>query len=179
MSKLTALIATLVLGSSTVAIAQPSITTYRSDRSWVDRDRDFDRDRFGDREVRRYRFDDRFDRDRRREFARDDFGPRRYRSAWVALSSPLQLTGGRDVIDVRDRGTFTQLRIQTSNGASLLDRVLIRFSDGSRQIVDLDQALSPRNPRMEILIDGNNRRIDSIQLLGNSRRNAAVQVFGI
>ena len=177
MSKLTALITTLVLGSSTVALAQPTtITTYRSDRSWIDRDAN--RDGFRDREVGRYRFDDRYDRSRR-EFARDDFGPRRYRSAWVALSSPLQLTGGRDVIDVRDRGTFTQLRIQTSNGASLLDRVLIRFADGSRQVVNLDQSLSPRNPRMEILLDGNNRRIDSIQLLGNSRRNAAVQVFGI
>ena len=176
MSKLTALITTLVLGSSTVAMAQPSITTYRSDRSWIDRD--VNRDGIRDREVRRYRFDDRYDRDRR-ELARDDFGPRRYRSAWVALSTPVQLTGGRDVIDVRDRGTFTQLRIQTSSGASLLDRVLIRFADGSRQVVNLDQSLSPRNPRMEILLDGNNRRIDSIQLLGSSRRNAAVQVFGI
>ena len=56
---------------------------------------------------------------------------------------------------------------------------LIRFADGSRQIANLDQTLSVRNPMLQVLLDGNNRRIDRIIVLGDSRRNASIQVFGI
>ena len=179
MSKLTALITTLVLGSSTVAMAQPTISyrADRSDRSWFDRD--------DDREVRRHRFDDRYDRNRRE--IRDDFGPRRYRSAWVALSTAMQLDGewgrfddrDRDTIQVRDRGTFTQLRLQTTAGASMIDRVIIHFADGSRQVANLGRVLNPRSPMVEIALDGNNRRVEAITVTGQSRRNGTIQVFGI
>lgn len=170
MSKLTALITTLVLGSSTVAMADP--------QRWYD-------DRDDVRDDRRSRFDDRDGRFDRRVFGwrdrrdGDDAGPRRYRHAWVALSAPIELARGRDVIDVRDRGTFTQLRLQTTNGASRIDRVVVRFVDGTRQVVRLDRVLDPRSPMVEVLLDGNNRRIDRVVVIGDSRRNAAIQLFAI
>ncbi len=194
-SKLTTLVAALVIGSSSVALADhptqaPSVVPDPSGKFYGDR---FDDSRFGGRYDDRFddRFDDdRFDRNRggrrwyddfwwNRRGMRDDAGPRRYRTSWVALSTPVQLTRGRDVIDIRDRGTFTQLRVQTTHGQSYLRAVMIRFKDGSRQIARLDHVLDVRSPMVEISLDGNNRRIEEVIVVGDSRRNAAVQVFGI
>jgi hypothetical protein len=111
--------------------------------------------------------------------ARDDFGPRRYRHAWVALSPHVGLTDGREVIRVHDGGTFTQLRIQAAAGVSYVDRVEIELADGSRQIERVQTRLDRRNPRLEIPLDGNNRRVSRIAIVGDGRRDAAIQVFGI
>jgi hypothetical protein len=153
MSKLTALITTLVLGASSVAMAQPSSFHARSSR-----------------------FDDRFDRDQR--FDRRDL-PRRYRSSWVSLAEPMHLSRGRDTIDVNLRGTFTQLRLQTAVGTSYIERVIVRFADGSRQVVEVRRAVDPYHRMLQFLLDGNNRRIDRIVVIGRSHRDAAIQVFGI
>lgn len=106
-------------------------------------------------------------------------GPRRYRHAWVALSSYVGLGDGDEVIRVHDRGTFTQLRVQAASGASYVDHVVIHFADGSRQTARVRQQLDRRSPRLEIQLDGNNRRIERIAVLGDARRDAAIQVFGI
>jgi hypothetical protein len=101
----------------------------------------------------------------------DDFGPRRYRSTWSALAAPFELgqfgqrAGGSDCIDVNDRGTFTQLRVQADAGRAFVDRVIVKFADGSDQQVHLDRAL-----------DGNNRRIAQIVVTGGG---GALQVFAI
>jgi hypothetical protein len=164
MFQLKALITTLVLGASSVAMAQPR---WRQPEHYDDgygfRD-DARRDGWG------YRDDGRD--------ARVN-GPRVYRPSWVALNEPMQLRRGRDVIDVNMRGTFTQLRLQTTSGASQIDRVIVRFRDGSRQIAQLNRRLDVRSPMVELPLDGNNRQIDSIVIIGASQRNAAVQVFGI
>ena len=165
MSKLKALVLMLVVGASSSALADhtPSPAVQGSAQlNWGARD-------------------DRFDNDRRwwPERSRTKYGPRSYRHSWVALSQPMQLVRGREVIDVDARGTFTQLRLQTTSGATHIDRVLIRFADGSRQVANLDRTLSVRNPILQVALDGNNRRIDRIIVLGDSRRNASIQVFGI
>ncbi len=183
MSKLKALIATLVLGSSSIAMAQPSFqpTSSRFDQ----RSSRFDRsDRFD-----RYDRSDRFDRDHRidrdRRWDRDEQaqpqldGPRVYRSTWVSLVQPMELSRGRDSFDINQRGTFTQLRLQTSAGASFIQRVIVHFEDGGRQVVELDRTVDPNNRMLQFLLDGNNRRIDGISIIGRSQRGAAIQVYGI
>ncbi len=166
MAKIKALLTTLVLGTSSIAMAQPapSFDRYDRDDRW-DRDDRYDRDDRWDR-------DDRYDRDRAD-------APRRYRSSWVSLAEPLQLVRGRDTIDVRVRGTFTQLRLQTVAGATYIDRVIVQFRDGSRQIAEINQAVTPHNRMIEILLDGNNRHVERVSVIGRSQRNAAIQVFGI
>lgn len=186
MLKLKALITTLVLGAASAATAQPSVTFHgEANAQWGTPRRPVvvnPADRF-DRSDRGYGFQDtwRDRRDSRNDNFRDNgFNrPRMYRPSWVALNEPMQLDRGREVIDVRMRGTFTQLRLQTTAGASYVDKVVILFRDGSRQIAQLDRQLDPRSPMVQVLLDGNNREIDRIIVVGESRRNAAIQVFGI
>ena len=175
MSKLTAILTTLVLGTSSIAMAQPSsYTPMRYDDRYDDR---FD-DRVDDHDHDDWR-DHRSDRGwDRRDRERTDV-PRRYRSSWISLAEPMQLSYGRDSIDVRRRGTFTQLRLQTVAGASYVHRVIVRFGDGSRQVVDVRGVIDPRSRMLQFLLDGNNRRIDRITVIGRSERGAAIQVFGI
>jgi len=156
MSKLKALIATVVLGSSSIAMAQPSFSSTSS--------------RFD-------RFDRRWD---RAEHAQPQLGgPRIYRSSWVSLAEPMQLSRGRDSFDVHQRGTFTQLRVQTAAGSSFVQRVIVHFQDGGRQVVELDRTIGPANRMLQILLDGNNRRVDGITIIGRSQRGGAIQVYGI
>jgi len=173
MFKLNALIATVVLGASSVAMAQPGITFHDSSRPAVvnpPTHQPFDARSDA-------RSDQRFDRDRRDDDRQER--PRRYRSSWVSLAEPMQLTRGRDRIGVEQRGTLTQLRIQTVAGASYIQRVIVRFKDGSRQVVEVNRTVDLNNRMLQFYLDGNNRRVDSIAVIGRSRRNAAIQVFGI
>lgn len=189
MFKITALLTTLALGS-TASIAMASPTRYDRDGrfepaapdapawtaparpAWIDRariDRAYDGPGRFDRPYRRW--------DRRT--ALDDAGPRRYRPTWVALSAPSPVTRAEDCIEVHDRGTFTQLRLQADGGRALVDRVVVQFADGSRQVEDLDRVLGGRSDFVDIPIDGNNRRIERILVTGSTGRHSALQVFGI
>ena len=107
-------------------------------------------------------------------------GHRSYRPTWVALSGATKIVHGRDVIQVgAERGRFTQLRFQTTDGTSSIERVLIRFADGRWQVADLDPRLSTDQPMVELALDGNRRLIDQIIVIGSANRRASYQVFGI
>lgn len=150
---LKAIITTLVLGASTAAVADtgPSVT-FRGEARW------------GQPQAQTYHRDHR---------------PYWRNNTWQALSSPLQLDRGRTVIDVNQRRPFQQLRLQTTNGASRIDRVVVLFENGGRQVISVNQRLSPRNPMVNIDLDGQMRRVDRIVVMGDSRRGGAIQVFGI
>lgn len=190
MLKITALFTTLALGSAaSIAMASPARSYDRDGRfeparpaapawtapsassarsAWIDRDRI----------DRAYDGPGRFDRSYRRG-AVEDLGPRRYRPTWVALSASSPLIRTDDCIEVHDRGTFTQLRVQADGSRARLDRVVVQFADGSRQIADLDRMLGGRSDFVDIPLDGNNRRIDRIFVTGSTGQRGAVQVFGI
>jgi hypothetical protein len=112
---------------------------------------------------------------------RDQFnGQRTYRPTWVALSGATRIAAGRDVINVgAQKGRFTQLRFQTTEGASLIDRVLIRFADGRWQATDVNKRIDIGNPMVEVVLDGDRKKIDQIIVLGAGNRRASYQVFGI
>ncbi len=144
---LKAIIATLVLGASSVAVAAPSIT-FRGEARWGQPDT---------RPAARWR-----------------------NNTWVALTSPLQLDRGRTMIDVNQRRSFQQLRLQqTTHGMTHIDRVVVRFENGQQQVINVNQRLSTRNPMVNINLDGRQRRVDRIIVTGDSRRGGAIQVFGI
>ena len=75
-------------------------------------------------------------------------------------------------------GSFAST-LQTAAGASQIQRIVVRFKDGTTQVVRAQRMLDARNPIMEVILEGNRRRIDSIRIVGSSRRNAAIQVFAI
>ncbi|MBL0214273.1 MAG: hypothetical protein IPQ07_10340 [Myxococcales bacterium] len=153
MTKLTTLLVSVLLGASSIAMARPAQLPARD--SWRDR-----------QELRL-----------ERELAS---GHRSYRPTWVALSGATKIVRGRDVIQVgAERGRFTQLRFQTTEGTSSIERVLIRFADGRWQVADLDTRLSTDRPMVELVLDGNRRLIDQIIVIGSANRRASYQVFGI
>lgn len=155
---LKAIIATLVLGASGAAIADPGpAVTVRGEARWGE-----------PLPVQTYQ------RDHQR-----DYRPHWRNNTWVALTSPLQLDRGRAMIDVNQRRAFQQLRLQTTNGMSFIDRVVVRFDNGERQVIDVNQRLSTRNPMINIDLEGRQRRVDRIIVMGDSRRGGAIQVFGI
>jgi hypothetical protein len=175
MFKITALAGLLAVAAPGAAMASPG-------RSF---DRSFDRSGVvaPARAARTYaRFDHREPLDRGLRFrgARDDFGPRRYRPTWVPLSAALELGRfGRDTIEVYDPNTFTQLRVQTASGVARIDRVIVEFADGTAQVADVRRVLDGHNDRLEIELDGNNRRIARVQVSGDGTRCGALQVYGI
>lgn len=152
---LKAIIATLVLGASGVAVADPGPNiTLRGEARWGQPDT--------------YQT---YERDRR---------PYWRNNTWVALTSPLELDRGRTMIDVDHRRPFQQLRLQqTTRGMTHIDRVVVRFENGERQVIDVNQRLSTRNPMINIDLEGRHRRVDRIILIGDSRRGGTIQVFGI
>jgi hypothetical protein len=153
---LKAIIATLVLGASGVAVADPGPSvTFRGEARWGQPDNTHQS----------------YDRERR---------PYWRNNTWVALTSPLQLDRGRTMIDVNQRRAFQQLRLQqTTHGMTHIDRVVVRFENGERQVIQVNQRLSTRNPMINIDLDGRQRRVDRIIVMGDSRRGGAIQVFGI
>ena len=160
---LKAIIATLVLGASGAAVADPGPgITVRGEARW------------GEPQPTQT-----YQRDNQRDYQRDYRPHWRNNNTWVALTSPLQLDRGRTMIDVNQRRSFQQLRLQTTNGMSFIDRVVIRFDNGERQVIDVNQRLSTRNPMVNIDLEGRQRRIDRIIVMGDSRRGGAIQVFGI
>jgi hypothetical protein len=184
MLKTTALLTTLALtATASIAMASPArfapaapdgVWTAPARPTWTDRAR-IDRAYESPGRIDR---SDRSDRSYRRA-AIDDIGPRHYRPTWVALSSPSPLTRAEDCIDVHDRGTFTQLRLQADGGRARVDRVVVQFADGSRQVEDLDRVLAGSSDYVDIALDGNNRRIDRILVDGTTGRQSGLQVFGI
>ena len=151
---LKAIIATLVLGASGAAVADPGPgITIRGEARWGQ-----------PQPVQTYQRD--------RAHWRNN--------TWVALTSPLYLDRGRTVIDVNQRRPFQQLRLQqTTRGMTMVDRVIVRFENGERQVINVNQRLSTRNPMVNIDLDGRQRRVDRIIVMGDSRRGGAIQVFGI
>lgn len=155
---LKAIIATLVLGTSGAALADPGPgVTIRGEARWGQ-----------PQPVQVYERDT----SARRPYWRNN--------TWVALTSPVYLDRGRTVIDVNQRRPFQQLRLQqTTRGMTSIDRVIVRFDNGERQVIDVNQRLSSRNPMINLDLDGRQRRVDRIVVMGDSRRGGSVQVFGI
>jgi hypothetical protein len=157
---LKAIIATLVLGASTAAVADPGPSvTFRGEARWGQPQ---------SQPVQTYQRDQSYQRDHRWR-----------NNTWVALTSPVQLDRGRTTIDVNQRRAFQQLRLQTTNGMSSIDRVIVRFENGERQVINVNQRLSTRNPMINLDLDGRQRRVDRIVVMGDSRRGGSIQVFGI
>jgi hypothetical protein len=188
MLKITALLTTLALGATaSIAMASPArldrngrfepaapdgVWTAPARPAWNDR---ASIDRAYEAPVRL----DRSYRPADRRAALDDAGPRRYRPTWVALGVPSPGNRADDGIDVHDRGTFTELRLQADGTRARVDRVIVQFADGSRQVEDLDRVLAGSSNYVDIALDGNNRRIDRILVDGTTGSHSALQVFGI
>jgi hypothetical protein len=163
MLNMKALITTLVLGSSSVAVAGPSVSfTAHAQASWGTTS--------AGPLVRDHRYGDegRFDDLRRRRAG-----------TWIALSEPVS-AARRNVIRLGERrDDISKLRLQTTRGSTYIYALNIRFDDGSRQVLTVNKWLYSGMPSLELDLPRNRRGIDRIIVTSYAGRGAMYQLFGL
>jgi hypothetical protein len=97
----------------------------------------------------------------------------------VLLANDTRLDG-RASINVAQTRTYSKLTLESKRGRTDVDRVLIVFGNGQRQIVDLRGKQNGKlsgNQSLTIDLDGGARYIKSVMLIGSSGRRAALDVI--
>lgn len=159
MSKIATLITSLILGTSTLASAAPSLS-FSASASWSSNsDAPL---------VRDHRFPT-IDRAR----------PERARWSWIALSQPLN-AGRRNVLHVDERtDVLSALRLQIASGTAYIYNLEIRYDDGSTQMITVNRWLWSSAPTMELAL-AKRAAVDSIRIKswGGREGGSVFQVFG-
>ena len=100
----------------------------------------------------------------------------------VLLANDTRVNGRSNISVSQTTRTFTKLELKAQSGRTDLDRVLITFGNGQRQIVQLNGKLSGNltaNKSLTIDLDGGARYIKSITLIGNSARRSSIDVVAV
>jgi hypothetical protein len=159
MKSLKAIITTLILGSSTVALAQPAARDHR----------DFSAGYYGNASYYNGR-------DRDRDGIPDRREMRWHRMRPQTLASNLDLSRPQ-FLPLASRGVTLYNRIRLDgdlNGRTYIDSVMLRFDDGHTQIVSVKQMLSRRNPTIEI----DTRGAVGVFIRGSQLRRGTFDVVG-
>ena len=99
--------------------------------------------------------------------------------SWSVLSAQLQLQTGMDVIRLQGRQSLSQIRLQATSGKMQIDRVTVRFLDGTTQTIRVKNVISLQNPMMELNLQANSTGVESISILGHGGRRASYQVLAL
>lgn len=163
MSKLKAALITAIIGSSTAAMASPSLT--------FSADAQFSWGSSSSSNV--------IVRDHRTPSMPAPAPMPMPSTTWISLGNPLALRTGRDVLrtDVRN---VSQIRLQASMGLSYIQKVTVRFTDGAVQTQTFNQWLTSRNPMLQFDTQSYHRGIDSITVVGTAgyrNQGGSYQVF--
>ena len=158
MSKLKAALITMFLGSSTAAMAAPSVS-FSADAqvSWGTS--------FGPT-VRDHRTDP---------------VPAPYvmppsRQTWITIASSLSLANGRDIVRFDRSNNVSAIRLTAQSGYSYIGKVKVRFLDGATQTITLNQWIPSSG--LQLALDRNHRGVDSMVLTGSvSGRRSLYSVF--
>jgi hypothetical protein len=100
----------------------------------------------------------------------------------VTLGTENQIVDGAMAFRVNARQNngfangFTTLRLQSTAGKSLINRVEIQFANGGRQVVQVGQYLNASSPMITIDLDGERRAIRSVTVVGRNARQSAFNV---
>ena len=153
MLNLKAALISLVLGSSSVAMASPSVVfTADAQASFS----------FGPT-VRDHRVPSALTM------------PTRPWASWIALSAPTSLRNGMAVIRP-EASRISQLRLDASRGMTYVYRVELRFRDGTYQTLPVNQWLT-RASSIHLQVRNRRQLVDSITVIGSANRYASHQVF--
>ena len=162
-----AIIASLVLGSSSIAMASPGVTFSATAQA---------QGAYGTTVVRDHRIDDSY----RTPIAQPVVEPVHYRDGWrgermppvyrpVLLASGLRFANdGRSFLTVGSQaGRFNTLQISADGGRTFIRQVYVQFDNGQEQILrDLNRTLIG-NDSLRLDLDGNHRAIRRIVVYGN------------
>lgn len=153
MSKFKAMLVTLMLGSSSAAMADSAVSfTAQANLA------------FGMRAGSNVR-------DHRTQPAY----PMPTSTSWISLGSAMTLSAGQSTVRP-SLATISQLRLQATAGASYVKKVKIKFHDGSVQNVAFNQWLTVGSP-MNLSLRANRSGVDSITIVGSAQRDARYQMF--
>ncbi len=152
-----ALLATLlVIGSSTVALADPIVRDHRdSDEAQAP----------AQVEVRDHRNVDK------------DMDARRRLPVWSVLSSNDRLWNGRTRINVSSWRNLTELRLVATKGSLEIEKVQVKFTDGDVQTFAPDRIIGARSQSLTINLSGHDR-VKSIVVSGQGNRRASFEILG-
>ena len=82
---------------------------------------------------------------------------------WTVLSAHDHMVDKTTNIRIGSWNRYSELKLVT-NGRNTIDRVRIRFANGSEQYVKLDNTLDRRNPSLTIPLQGGARQIKDVNL---------------
>ncbi|HTL37766.1 MAG TPA: hypothetical protein VL326_31760 [Kofleriaceae bacterium] len=159
MKSLKVLIATLILGSSTLALAEPMVRDHRSDSR-------FD-ERFDDRD----RYDDRTD-NRTDPWSRDHLRMRRM--APVTLASNMEVSLRRPVF-VNLSG-MRRLRFDADEGHAYIHSIILTYSNGAQQTIDVRQRVTSRSMPLTVDIDS---RATGVYIYASTRGRGSLDLVGL
>ena len=100
----------------------------------------------------------------------------------VLLADNTRVNGWSNINVAQGTRAFTKLELKANRGKTDLERVLITFGNGQRQVVSLRGKLDGKiNPGKSLTIDldGNGRFIKSVMLIGSSGRRASIDVVAV
>lgn len=92
---------------------------------------------------------------------RDRRMPERFQR-WTELASG-RLVQGRSVINVSTGASFSKLKLDASRGSLFIDKLVVQFANGQRQVIQLDKRLVGSTL---IDLDGRSRQISKIVVVG-------------
>ena len=160
MKKIAALVTTLILGASSAALAAPG---------WADNSYGPANDRMPDRSGERM--------PDRAQFGRP-FRPTI--PQWTTLESSGSLARGRDFINVSTSARFSKLKLEaTGRGSIYIDKLVIVFGNGQKQVVNVDKRLNGRSGATVIDVDGRARNIDKVMVLGRGGYRATYSLTAL
>ncbi len=89
----------------------------------------------------------------------------------VTLAAENQIVNGRTVIAVGSQaGRFATLKLEADGGRTYVQRVVVRFADGERQVMNLDRTLTG-NDCLTLDLNGDRRAIASVAVVGQEMNN--------
>lgn len=96
----------------------------------------------------------------------------------VVLANNKHLNGRTQIQVPASKRMFTKLELRANSGQTNIQRVLIVYGNGQRQIVNLGKTVNNRKP---LIIDlaGNARQLKSVTVIGNSQRRASIDVIAV
>ena len=100
----------------------------------------------------------------------------------VLLADDARVSGWSMINVSQTNRTFTKLELKAASGRTDLDRVLITFGNGQRQVVSLrgkQEGKINAQKSLTIDLDGGARNIKSIMLIGSSGRRGSIDVVAV
>lgn len=163
MSKIKALITTLVLGTSSVAMADTSLSfRATAQASW------------GAPSIAAPPVV----RDHRMTTVSYERPTTRLRGTWISLAEPMHLRRGYNVIQLGTQAPLNQIRLQSASGQSFISTVTVQYANGASQVVTLNQWIDARNPMAQFNLN-RTAAVTSIFINGSrGHRSGKLQVFG-